>query len=55
MAELKYSQVTGGRTEVNRNTSLDAFMKVTVKALVQYRSTLSLHGDNIRNYVHRYI
>lgn len=49
MAEMKDRRVTGGRTEVNRNTSLDAFMKVTAQASEQYRSTLSLPGDNVRN------
>jgi len=49
MAEMKESRVTGGRTEVNRNTSLYAFMKVTAQASEQYRSTFSLPGDYVRN------
>jgi len=49
MAEMKERRVNGGRTEVNRNTSLDAFMKVTAQASEQYLSTFSLPGDNDRN------
>jgi len=49
MAEMKDRRVTGWRTVVNRNTSLDAFMKVTAQASERYRSTFSLPGDNVRN------